>query len=270
MSEPQFATRLGAGDPVVGVWSVIGHPVVAEVLTETVDFVVLDGEHSENTIDDIANGIRAIEATAGDVAPVVRVSAADETELRRVLDLGPAAVIVPQIESVDEARRAVAATRYPPEGVRGVAGGRASGYGTNVAETVARANESVATVLQIETAGAVDDVEEIAALDGLDALFVGPADLSARLGVFGEFESDEFRAAMDRVVTAADAADVPVGTLATDPATVQHRWEWGMDFFVTGTDVGYLRTGASTYRAAFEEATTGSRDGPSERDGSPE
>jgi 2-dehydro-3-deoxyglucarate aldolase/4-hydroxy-2-oxoheptanedioate aldolase len=249
-----FAARLGAGEPLLGAWSSIGDPVVAEVLAaEGFDFVVLDGEHSENDIGDLAAGIRAVDAAGTETVPVVRASGPDRAEIRRLLDLGPAGIVIPQIESRAEAEAAVAATQYPPDGVRGVAGGRASGYGADLAEYVGRANDAVATILQVETQGAVDDVEAIAGLAGLDALFVGPADLSARLGAFGEFDGEPFRAAIETIREATEAADVPLGTLATAPGNVQERWaDWGMDFLVVGTDVGYLRAGAAAFRDRFE------------------
>jgi len=113
-------------DRLVGVWSVIGHPVVADLLGAAgFDFVVLDGEHSENTVEEIGVSIRAIEATGTDAAPVVRAPENNPADIRRLLDLGPEGIIVPQIESLAEARDAVEATQYPPAGIRGVAGNRA-------------------------------------------------------------------------------------------------------------------------------------------------
>lgn len=248
-----LADRLADGAPLTGAWSMVGHPVVAEVLaTEGFDFVVLDGEHSETELSELAALVRAVEATGTETAPVVRVSAADRAEIKRVLDFGPAGILVPQIESVEEAREAVISAQYPPEGVRGVAGGRASNYGTTLGEYVETANDDVATILQIETVGALDDLEDIVALDGLDALFVGPADLSARLGDFGAFEAEDFVDALDRIVSVAGDAGIPVGTLATAVEQVETRWaDWEMDFLVAGTDVGYLRSGAATYRDRF-------------------
>lgn len=250
-----FARRVRNGEPVVGAWSLSGHPVVSEVLAgQDFDFVVLDGEHSELTISDLANGVRAVEATGTGTAPVVRASGVDRAEIRRLLDLGPRGIVVPQIESLAEAREAVAATRYPPDGVRGVAGGRAADYGSTLESTVEGADEAVATILQVETVGAVDAIEDIAAIDGLDALFVGPADLSARLGDVGAFEGGAFRDAVDRVVRAAGDAGVALGTLATSPESVARRWEWGVDFLAVGTDVGYLRAGSREYLERFEAA----------------
>lgn len=237
----------------VGAWSMTANPVVLEVLAQQpLDYVVLDGEHSENTIADLAAGVRAVESAGSGTAPVIRVSGLDRAEIRRVLDFGPSGIIVPQIESVKEADAAVSATRYPPEGVRGVAGGRASKYGTEIEEYVERADDRVATILQVETKGAVDGIEEIAALEGLDGLFIGPADLSARLDSFGRFADPVFQTAVETVVSAAAEADVPVGTLATTPENVETRWtEWGMDFLVAGTDVAYLREGADRFSAQF-------------------
>jgi 2-dehydro-3-deoxyglucarate aldolase/4-hydroxy-2-oxoheptanedioate aldolase len=256
MDRATFANALRESTPLVGGWSTTADPVLLEVLAgEGFDFVVIDGEHSENTIADLAAGVRAIDAAGRDgTQSVVRVSGADRAEIRRVLDFGPSGVLIPQIESLDEARAAVAATAYPPAGVRGVAGGRASGYGTDLAAAVATDDERLATILQIETEGALDDVEDVVDLDGLDALFVGPADLSARLGVFGEFESATFRDAVGRIVAAANDAGVPVGTLATSPEQVQTRWQdWGVDFLVAGTDLRYVRDGVAGYLDAVED-----------------
>lgn len=254
MSRDEFVSSLRGANPLVGAWSMIGHPVLLEVLAaEDFDFVVVDGEHSENTIADLAMGVRAIDGAESATECVVRVSGPDRAEIRRVLDFGPAGIVIPQIESAAEAEAAVAATAYPPDGVRGIAGGRASGYGTDLLDAVATENESVATIVQIETEGGLAEVETIVDIDGLDAVFIGPADLSARLGAFAEFDDEAFRAAVERIVAAAHEADVPVGTLATSSEQVEtRRNDWNMDFLVAGTDIGYLRAGADGYLDDFE------------------
>ncbi|MFC6954337.1 HpcH/HpaI aldolase family protein [Halorubellus litoreus] len=275
--QPDFADRLRDGDALVGAWCTVGHPVVAEVLAaEPVDFVVLDGEHSENAIGDLADCVRAVDAAnhrasqrnpdATATATVVRASGPDRAEIKRLLDLGPDGILVPQVESVADAREAVRGSQYPPEGVRGVAGGRAADYGRTLDDAVETANDDVATILQMETTGAIDDADAIAALDGLDALFVGPADLSARLGDFGAFDSDAFRASIDTVVDAASTApgSVAVGTLATSHENATpRRDDWGMDFVVAGVDVAYLRDGLAGYLDALasgDEAPDGGDD----------
>mgnify|MGYP006273460625 CR=1 FL=1 len=257
MQQTDFADRLRAGEPLVGAWSMLSEPVAVEVIAQAgLDFVVLDGEHSENTVGDLGDLVRAVEAVDSGTAPVLRAPSADRAAIRRLLDLGPAGIVIPQLTSAAAARAAVEATNYPPEGDRGVAGGRAAEYGRSLAEYVETANRQVATILQIETTGALADLEAIVEIDGLDALFVGPADLSAQLGVFGAFEAPAFQDALDRIVAVAGAADVPVGTLATSPEQVETRLaDWGMDFLVTGTDIGYLRGGLAQYRVAHEDAT---------------
>ncbi|MGM0371003.1 MAG: HpcH/HpaI aldolase family protein [Halobacteriota archaeon] len=260
MDSADFTDRLRAGEKLVGAWSMLSEPVAAEVLAdEGLDFLVLDGEHSENTVGDLADLTRAVDAVESETAPVIRAPSSDRAAIRRLLDLGPAGIVIPQIESVTEASAAVRATQYPPAGNRGVAGGRAAGYGTDLSAYVDNANRTVATILQIETTGALSDLEEIVALDGLDAIFVGPADLSAQLGVFGDFESEPFRAALDRIVSEANAADLPVGTLATSPESVHRRFDdWEMDFLVAGTDIGFLRAGVADYQGAVESASADS------------
>lgn len=260
MTHSDFADRLRARDPLVGAWMLSGDPVVAEVLAqEGFDFVVADGEHGEHDIETLGAQVRAVDAARGDprvedgADVVVRAPSSDPAWIKRVLDLGPRGVIVPQIEDVEEARRAVEAASYPPDGVRGVAGTRPSRYGLDVESYVASANEDVATILQVETVGAVEDAREIAALDGVDALLIGPADLSARHGVFGEFESDPFREAIEYVVEAADAAETAVGTLATTRENLATRHEWGLDYVVAGTDVGYLREASAAYRERYAD-----------------
>lgn len=247
--------RLRALEPVSGAWVTVGHPVVAELLAQQdFDFLVLDGEHTENGIESIAAMVRAVDAADGDTEALVRVSAPDPIEIKRVLDLGPSGVIVPQVETAEEAADMVAAASYPPDGYRGVAGTRPSGYGASLDEYYSRANTDTLVLAQIETEDAVEHVGDIAAVDGLDGLFIGPADLSARLGVFGEFDSDTFRDAVAEVAAAANDADKPLGTLATSQASVESRWEWGVDFLVTGTDTNYLVDGAADYLERYEEA----------------
>ena len=151
------------GTTPVGAWSTVGHPAVADILAdEAFDFVVLDGEHSENTIEDLADGVRAVEASDGDADPVVRVGSSDAAEIRRVLDLGVAGLIVPQVESIEEARDAVEAAHYPPDGVRGVAAARAANYGRSFESYVAGADPL--TVVQVESEAAVENAGAIAAV----------------------------------------------------------------------------------------------------------
>lgn len=173
----------------------------------------------------VAAMVRAVDAAHGDCAALVRVSDNDPVEIKRVLDRGPAGVIVPSVDTAAQAERAVAACRYPPEGVRWVAGYRAA-----------------------------ENAADIAAVDGVDALFVGPADLSASLGAFGDVESAAFRDAIDSIVAGARGAGTPVGTLATSAENVAVRETWGVDSLATGVDTSFLRESARRYRDASDAA----------------
>jgi len=253
MSE-DFASRLRACEPVAGCWLSIGHPASAELLAGVgYDFAVLDGEHTEMTLEALATVVRAVAAARTETVPIVRVASNDPTEVKRVLDLGPAGVMVPAVETAAEAERAVDACTYPPRGGRGVAGYRAADYGASLEEYVESTSEKVLTIVQIESERGVENVESIAAVDGVDALFIGPVDLSASLDVFGDYTADRMQRAIERVVTAADAADCPVGTLATSREEVDRRDDWGVDYLAMGPDLAMLADAAAGYLATYRE-----------------
>ena len=235
-------------EPAVGAWVSLADPAVAEMVASEADFVMLDTEHAPNSTAVIANQLRAIEAADGETVPFARALDNDAGAIKRLLDAGAAGIMIPMVESASEAREAVDAARYPPEGSRGVAGTRASAYGRDLGEYVATANDEIRLVVQIETRAGLDSVEEIAAVDGVDALFVGPADLSANLGVFGQFDGEPFREAVETVLDAGETTDTPVGTLATSPKGVDRYCEWGFDYLVAGTDAGHIQRGATAMR----------------------
>ncbi|WP_458186715.1 HpcH/HpaI aldolase family protein [Haladaptatus sp. NG-WS-4] len=243
-----------AGESVVGTWITIGHPTVAELSAELdFDFAVIDAEHSSMSLESVENLARAVDAASGETEPLVRVPDADPARIKRVLDTGVSGVIVPMVETVEQARSVVEATCYPPEGIRGVAGSRASRYGLDLADYFERANDELLVVVQIETATGVENADAIAAVDGIDALFVGPADLSASVGRFGE--TDSLNTEVSAVLDAAHAADTPVGTIALDPDDVTRWADAGFDFQVVGIDFDYLVEGATRARRAYEDAT---------------
>ena len=250
-----FASALRGRDPVVGTWLSIGHPAVAEIVaTADLDFVVVDTEHAPTGLESVANVLRAVEAAEGDTAALARVAWNDPVRVKRLLDTGPAGLVVPMVESAEEAREAVAAMRYPPEGVRGIAAARATDYTTGFESYVETANEHLLTVLQVESGVAAERAAAIGDVDGVDALFVGPADLSASLGAFPDADDERVGAAVDRVVAGGEAADVPVGTLVVDPANVDDWLDRGMDYLVVGLDAAFLADGASAAVDAFADA----------------
>ncbi|MEF8799847.1 MAG: aldolase/citrate lyase family protein [Halolamina sp.] len=244
--------QLAADASPVGSWVSLASPAAAEIVGGLgFDFVVVDTEHTPLSIESAGELLRAVDAS-GQTDTVVRVPENDPTEIKRALDLGAAGVMAPQIESEAEAEALVAATRYPPEGIRGIAGSRANGYGKNIGPYFEAANDQVAVLPQVETATGLTNVGEVAEVDGVDALFVGPADLSADLGCFGEYDAPEFVDAVDRVLAAGERAGIPVGTLATENSQISMWHDWGMDFLIVGTDIGYLRQGAATAKDCYE------------------
>jgi 2,4-dihydroxyhept-2-ene-1,7-dioic acid aldolase len=252
---------LRAREPAVGNWLSLRDPAVAEISAELgFDFVVLDIEHTTNSLETVTDMARATDAAESDTEAIVRLPWNDPVVIKRVLDTGVAGVMSPMVDDAEEARAFVEATRYPPEGKRGVAGGRAARYGLEMDDYVETANDRVLTVAQVETEAGFEHVEEIAAVDGLDGLFVGPADLSANLGMYGEYESEAFLDAVDRVVEAAHAEDKPVATLAFGREEVERYVDLGFDFMMVGTDTSHLMGGAATSKATFEDAVDG-RDG---------
>lgn len=241
-------------------WVSVGSPTVAEAsATRPFDFVLIDTEHTTTTLETVENMHRAVEAVEGDTGTVIRVPWNDPVYLKRVLDVGVSGVMVPMIDTRSEAEALVDSVRYPPEGSRGIASGRASGYGSRFREYVAEGDDTFVTIAQIETREGLSNAEAIASVDGIDALFAGPADLSGALDLFGQWDHPEFLDAMDRVIEAAHAAGIPVGTLTVQPEEAPARVEKGFDYQIIGKDTTYLTdshdAALDLYRQATDRAT---------------
>jgi len=238
--------RLAAGEQLFGCWLTLASPLVAEALAAAgFDFLVVDGEHSPaDTMDTVAL-LQAI--AAGGSQPIVRVTDNTTWLAKRALDAGSPTLLIPMVGSADEARRAVAAMRYPQQGnggARGVAGiVRAARYGL-AADYVRTANESACTIVQIESAAAVEAAEEIAAVDGVDALFVGPADLAASLGHLGDSRHPQVQQAIDRVAAAARSRRKAAGIFAGSAAEARDYAARGFSLVSVAADVVWLLAGA--------------------------
>ena len=247
--------QLRDGTHTVGTWISIGHPSVAEVSASLgFDFLLIDTEHTTMSLETVENMVRAADAADGEAPTVVRVPWNDPVRIKRVLDIGVDGVMVPMVESADEARKLVSATRYPPDGKRGIAAGRAADYGLHFEEYVRNADGSILTVVQIETETGLANVDEIAAVDGVDALFVGPADLSGSLDVFAQWESDRLADAIDDVVATARETDTPVGTLTLKRGDIPVRIEQGFDFLIVGKDTATLAAANKEALADYKRA----------------
>ncbi|MFP4200555.1 MAG: HpcH/HpaI aldolase family protein [Clostridia bacterium] len=231
------------GEPTVGNWINLPSPSIVEIMAEIgMDWLVLDTEHGSYGEEILESMIRAMKGT--DVVPIVRVADTNPALIKKALDRGAYGVICPLVNTAEQARVAVSACRYPPEGMRGVAGTRASAYGKDLGEYFETWNEEVLVICQIETAEALENVREIAAVDGIDVLFIGPFDLSANLGVFGQIDSDPVTEAIAEIRSAAQEAGVAVGYYAQDVEEVLQSFAEDMKFVAIGSEVRFLQAAA--------------------------
>ncbi|MCC7008511.1 MAG: hypothetical protein IT184_06815 [Acidobacteria bacterium] len=240
---PEFRARVLAGEWTCGTFLNLASPLVVEIAGLVgFDFLLIDHEHGPGGEDTLLHQLQAASATPA--VPIVRIAANDAARVKRVLDAGACGVMVPYVSTPDEAARAVAAMRYPPRGVRGVAKfHRGSAFGAAFGEYFAHAHERLLAVLQIETPAAVDHVDAIAAVDGADVLFVGPTDLSYTLGLPDQYDHPRFVEALRRVSASARAHGKAAGILVHDPALVPRCRDWGYSFVALGSDGGALRAG---------------------------
>lgn len=247
--------KAAGSHPPVGTWIMSANAIVAEALGHAgFDWAVIDMEHTPLDMMDVVHMLQALSATK--MVPVVRVPWNDTVVVKRVLDAGASTVLFPFVQDAEEARRAVAATRYPPQGVRGVAPGtRASRYGAayNYFKT---ANDNVGVIVQIETPAAVERVEEIATVAGVDALFVGPGDLAAAMGYLGEPNHPQVMDACAKAAQRARRLSVPIGTVGGTPDLVAQYRAMGFDFVAIGSDLGLLMRGAGMALSALRTQDT--------------
>jgi 2-keto-3-deoxy-L-rhamnonate aldolase RhmA len=235
--------RARGSKPPVGTWIMSASPIVAEAVGHAgFDWGVLDMEHTPLDLMTLVHMLQAVGNTK--MVPVVRVPWNDSVTVKRVLDAGAETLLFPFIQSADEAARAVAATRYPPEGVRGMAAmGRASRFGT-VPDFFKAANQTVGVVVQLETPHAIGQLEAIAAVPGVDALFVGPGDLSGSMGHVGNATHPEVMALMSDAARRARELGKPIGTVGGTPEVVTRYRAAGYDYVAVASDLGLLMRGA--------------------------
>lgn len=256
MSTPYipFPNRLRAdllaGKRLIGCWCSLANPITTEVLgVAGFDWLLLDGEHSPNDVTTFIPQLMALKDSAS--APVVRPSWNNAVEIKRLLDAGFYNFLIPFVESADEARRAVAATRYPPQGIRGVSvAQRSNRYGT-VAGYLAGINEQICVMAQIESRDGLAAVADIAAIDGIDCVFIGPSDLAAGLGHLGNAAHPEVQAAIVSVIDAARAHGKAVGILAPVEADARRYMEMGVSLVGVGSDLGVFRGATQALRDRY-------------------
>ncbi|WP_170344701.1 HpcH/HpaI aldolase family protein [Ruegeria atlantica] len=238
-----FTRAIAAGEKQVGLWISLCSNFAAEVVsTAGYDWALIDMEHSANDYFSVLGQLKAFAASP--TTALVRVEWNDAVAVKRLLDLGAPGLLFPMIQSVEEAEQAVAATRYPPRGIRGVSGAtRATAFG-RIPDYVARVEEETAVLLQLETRAAVEQAEAIGAVDGVSGIFFGPADIAADIGKLGQPMDPDVWALIKPVAQKLIAKGMPVGTLVTDPAFAADLLNEGFTFVAIATDTGLLARAA--------------------------
>jgi 4-hydroxy-2-oxoheptanedioate aldolase len=234
-----FKQRLASGHKQPGLWLVLDSPAATEILAGSgYSWLLLDLEHTCIDISSVVHHLRA--AVGGTAEVVVRVPANEPVVFKRLLDAGVRSFMVPMVQSPEDARAAVAATRYPPQGIRGVAGTtRATRYG-RVPEYMQQAHMDICIVAQLESAEAIADAERIGAVDGIDALFVGPNDLAANIGKLGQPGCAEVQDLIEIALTKSGKIGKAVGILNFKPGEARNLFERGYSFIAVGGDAGIL------------------------------
>ncbi len=246
-----FKHALAAGQLQIGLWCSLCSPIAAEIVAYSgFDWLLLDAEHSPNEVPDLFAALQAV--AAGTAAAVVRPPWNDTVLIKRVLDIGAQTVLLPYVQNADEARRAVASTRYPPHGIRGVTGvGRAARYG-RVANYLQTADTELCVLVQVETGAALRDLEAIATVEGVDGVFIGPSDLAASLGHIGHPQHPDVQAALENAVQRLRAIGKPAGILTANQDEADRYIGWGYLFVAVGVDVTLLTRGADALTKRFK------------------
>ncbi|MGO4490512.1 HpcH/HpaI aldolase/citrate lyase family protein [Arthrobacter sp. 2YAF22_2] len=241
----------GSSRPLAGMWVCSGSPLVAELCAGSgLDWLLIDAEHSPNGLESILAQLQAVNGYP--VHALVRPPVNDTVVIKQYLDLGVQNLLVPMVNSAAEAEAAVAATRYPPQGVRGVGSALARAARWNrIPDYLARASETVSVSVQIESVAAVEAVADILAVDGVDSIFLGPSDLAASLGVLGQQEHPRVRAAVEHCLAAARAAGKPAGVNAFNPTTARAYLAAGAAFVLVGADVAILARSSEALAAEY-------------------
>lgn len=252
--EKSLKHRMRNGEPVVGCWINLFSNLATEIIGQAgYDFAMIDMEHGPGSLLDAIGSMQALGSTC---IPCVRSPSNDPVWIKRILDAGAQGVMIPSIDDVPAAQDAVAACHYAPRGMRGMAASivRASRFGADWRKYVDRIEAEVLVMCQIETGRALDIVEEIAAVDGLDMLFIGPFDLSASLGFLGEPDHPKVRDAIGQIEAAAKNAGKLLGGISTPERSAEAMLKDGYDLILPDSDVALLGTAARASAASLKAA----------------
>jgi 4-hydroxy-2-oxoheptanedioate aldolase len=250
VAENRFKRALARDERQIGLWSTLGSAMVAELVGHAgFDWLLIDTEHSPNELPAIVAQLQAMQT--GTASAVVRPAWNDPVLIKRILDIGVQSLLIPFVETAEAAAAAVAATRYPPDGIRGVStGSRAAGYG-RIKDYPRAAAAEICVLVQIETLKGVENIDAIAAVPGVDGVFVGPADLSASLGYLGDPLNPVVQETIGRVLAACRKAGKPTGYLTGNEAEAQKWLDAGFRFVAVGIDNGVLVKAVDELRDRF-------------------
>jgi len=250
VAENRFKAALKRDQCQIGLWSTLGSAMVAELVGHAgFDWLLIDTEHSPNELPAIVAQLQAMQT--GTASAVIRPAWNDPVLIKRILDIGVQSLLIPFVETAEAAAAAVAATRYPPDGIRGVStGSRAAGYG-RIKDYPKAAGAEICVLVQIETKKGVDNIEAIANTPGVDGVFVGPADLSASLGHLGDQLNPAVQDTIGRVLAACQKAGKPAGYLTGNEAESKKWLDAGFRFVAVGTDNGVLVNAVDALRERF-------------------
>ena len=246
-----FKRAIAAGQLQIGLWSSLCSNIAAEIVSDSgFDWILLDTEHSPNEIPGLLAQLQAVRG--GTATPIIRPAWNDAVLAKRCLDIGAQTLLFPYVQNAEEARRAVASTRYPPQGIRGVSvAARASRYGRTPGY-LGKANTEICVLVQVETRSALDELEAIAKVEGVDGVFIGPSDLAASLGHIGNPAHAEVQAAIKDAVTRLTALGKPAGILTGNEEEARRYIDWGYLFVAVGADVGLLAKSADALAKKFK------------------
>lgn len=237
VAENRFKTAINAGEPQIGLWLDMANPITAEIAgTAGFDWLLIDGEHGPNDLRSILSQLQALATSPAE--PVVRVPIGETWIIKQMLDIGARTLLVPMVDSAEQAKELVRAVRYPPHGIRGVgaAVARASGYNT-IADYAETASDGICLLVQAESRAAIADLANIAAVDGVDGVFIGPADLAADMGYLGRIDAPEVQDTIENAIRTIRAAGKAAGILTFNETFNRRYMELGASFVAVGADV---------------------------------
>ncbi|MFV0590920.1 MAG: HpcH/HpaI aldolase family protein [Draconibacterium sp.] len=236
--------RLKQGESLHGCWLNLGSTLTAEIIGNVgFDWVLIDLEHGSGNETDALLQLQAIKST--NTGAIIRVESIDKHRIQKALDIGAEGIMAPQARNISDVQIVLNAAYYAPEGERGVAKHiRATGFGHDFSIYKKQCKKNTLVIIQIETKEVLQDLDSVAALDGVDVLFIGPADLTMSLGIFGQYDHPIYEDALKKIIVAANKAGKTVGIYLFDPKDYRHYFDLGIRFFACGSDSDFVGRGA--------------------------